>query len=93
MPVEQQCDYVDAVTFQSFPKDTSKIKVRPAPIAIITGPVMPDMGMFYQINISSINTTGIGNLAWMSLYHPDEEQRQKATEKLNEIREYYKQFV
>jgi hypothetical protein len=94
MPVEQQCDFVDIRTHSSFYKDKPHPGNRQSlPIEIAGIEIQPLWKSVEHINISSANTTAIGNLAWMSLYHWDEDFRKAATDKLNEIREYYKQFV
>ncbi len=94
MPVEQQCDFVDIRTYRSFYKDMPQPEAPQSFPIVITGiEIQPLYKSLDHINISSANTTAIGNLAWMSLYHWDEDFRKVAIEKLNEIREYYKQFV
>lgn len=94
MPVEKQCEFVDIVTWSAFPRKPRKNRFvfRFAPGMIRPPSYVPYIPIIMDdqpINMSAISTTAIGNLAWASLYHPDENQRTKATELLADIREYY----
>lgn len=91
MPVEKQCEFVDEVTYKMYPKDRKTPGYNPMPE---TFPVVrqAEIEDFDDINFSAVNTTDIGNMAWLSLHHPVEEFRTKAAKTLLEIHEYFKQF-
>jgi len=88
MPVEEQAEFADQMTVQFHPKKAGKRKPFPVPFPIIHSP----LDLWGEINMSAINTTSIGNMAWLALYHSDEDTRNKCKSKLLEVKEYFSQF-
>lgn len=93
MNVQQQCDYADQVTRNTFTKSGKMVEVAGVGGMFIEEPTIGIMSQQLEgMNISGINTTGIGNLAWISQYYPDPIVKEMAIRKLQEIREYFSTF-
>ncbi len=98
--IELQCEYVDVITRRAFPKNPEKQKpyipqyvpLFGLPVSVDTGfappPIIPGP-VEQEMDMTKINTTSIGNIAWVSLYHPIEEHRDFSKQRLQEIREYF----
>lgn len=83
--INLQCQYVDLVTRRMIPKAKlpgfiPNTKVNGEPRQPVEYP---------QLDMTKVNTTVIGNLAWSSLYHWDEGFRNKCKEHLVDIRDYF----
>lgn len=92
--IDAQINYVDRVTKRMYPirpgqrkqfssgASTAYRNLYRQSASIL--PLIP-----YEIDMTQINTTAIGNLAWMSLYDPDETVRNFHKEKLQDIKDYF----
>lgn len=97
--IREQLNYVDRVTKTNYPRKPREVKKNIAyrPLSSLGGSVynittFPPTGealLPAHIDMTQLNTTSIGNMAWMAIYHTDENHRNFYTEKLVDIKEYF----
>lgn len=82
LPIEQQSGYVDEITYN----DCQEVKRRNDLSYLASF-------KFDNVNFSAINTTALGNLAYLGLNHPNQYVRDQVKAKLEEIRDYYREIL
>ena len=77
--VEEQAKYVDWVVYDAVKNNVTFFR--------------PDLIDEKDLDFNLFNATSVGNMAYVSLYHKDEEERLSAKAKLHSIKDHYEALL